>query len=170
MATEPPTLPLSSLVSASSPPAFDPPQLPPSRPQSRAAQPNRKSPRTDDEKLDLVTQYLREELYWNLGDLVRALAGAQGSVNTRRKATFAEAAYQDSNVLKTFLRDSTRQWTATSRKHIIEQLSIGGIYPDGQQTRVVHALPSQTHRIFGPLLALLDQALQNSPAMTPPCL
>jgi hypothetical protein len=74
-----------------------------------------------------VTQYLREELYWNLGDFVRALAGAQGSVNTRRKATFAEAAYQDSNVLKTFLGDWTRQWTATSRKHIIEQLSIGSI-------------------------------------------
>jgi hypothetical protein len=52
----------------------------------------RRSPRLDAEKLDMVCNYMRNEFRWGVADFVKALASADGSNNTRRKAAFAAAA------------------------------------------------------------------------------
>ena len=66
----------------------------------------RRSPRSDAEKLDMVCNYMRNELRWGVADFVKVLASAGGSNNTRQKAAFAAAAFKDSEVLKSYVGDA----------------------------------------------------------------
>jgi hypothetical protein len=85
---------------------------------------NRQSPRSDAEKLDLVFNYMRNELRWGASDFVKALASARGSSNTRRQAAFATAAYGDSEVLR-FYFDDADELRDGCRKSIIKMLDLG---------------------------------------------
>jgi hypothetical protein len=84
----------------------------------------RRSPRSDAEKLDMVFSYMRNELRWGVSDFIKALASAEGSNNTRRKAAFATAAYKDSEVLKSYFGDAN-QLLDGGRQSIIEALDLG---------------------------------------------
>ncbi|KAH7113631.1 hypothetical protein EDB81DRAFT_824890 [Dactylonectria macrodidyma] len=84
----------------------------------------RRSPRSDAEKLDIVCNFMRNELRWGVADLVTALASSEGSNNTRRKAAFVAAAYKDSEVLKSYFRDADQLW-GDGRQSIIEALDLG---------------------------------------------
>jgi hypothetical protein len=84
----------------------------------------RRSPRTDEEKLDLVCNYMRKELRWGIPDFVKALAEAGGPNNARRKAAFATAAYKDPDVVKTFFDDTNQLWDGV-RESVIEILDLG---------------------------------------------
>ena len=68
----------------------------------------RRSPRSDAEKLDTICNYMRKELRWGVSDFVKALASAEGSNNTRRKAAFAAVTYKDSVVLESYFGDADR--------------------------------------------------------------
>jgi hypothetical protein len=67
---------------------------------------------------------MRNELRWTISDFVKALASANGSTNTRRKAAFAAAAYQDSEVLRSCFDDADQLWDSR-RKSIIKTLDLG---------------------------------------------
>jgi hypothetical protein len=84
----------------------------------------RRSPRSDAEKLDMVCNYMRNEFRWGVADFVKALASADGSNNTRRKAAFAAAAYEDSEVLKSYFGVANRVQDG-ARQSIIEALDLG---------------------------------------------
>jgi hypothetical protein len=96
----------------------------------------RRSPRSDAEKLDMVCNYMRNEFRWGVSDFVKALASANGSSNTRRKAAFAVAAYEDSEVLRSCFGDSN-QLGDGGRQSIIEALDLG----NNELRREVERLP-----------------------------
>jgi hypothetical protein len=56
----------------------------------------------------MVFSYLRNELRWGISDFIKALASAEGSNNTRRKAAFAAVTYKDSEVLESYFGDADR--------------------------------------------------------------
>jgi hypothetical protein len=84
----------------------------------------RRSPRSDAEKLDIVCNFMRNELRWGVSDFVMALASSEGPNNSRRKAAFVAAAYQDSGILKSYLGDANQLW-GDGRQFIIETLDLG---------------------------------------------
>ena len=84
----------------------------------------RQSPRSDIEKLDMVCNYMRNEFRWGVSDFVKTLASAGGSNNTRRKAAFAAAAYEDLEVLRSYYDDANQLWDGR-RKSMIETLDLG---------------------------------------------
>ena len=67
---------------------------------------------------------MRNEFRWGVADFVKALASADGSNNTRRKAAFAAAAYEDSEVLKSYFGDAN-QVRDGGRQSVIEVLDLG---------------------------------------------
>jgi hypothetical protein len=84
----------------------------------------RRSPCSDAEKLDIVCNFMRNELRWSVSDFIKALASSEGSNNTRRKATFAATAYNDLDVLKSYLGKAD-QLLDGGRQSIIETLDLG---------------------------------------------
>ena len=84
----------------------------------------RRSPRSDAEKVDMVCNYMRQELRWSISDFDKALAFSTGPANTRRKAAFAAAAYKDSEVVKSYF-DNAGQLRDGCRQSIIETLDLG---------------------------------------------
>jgi len=117
------TSPLSSAISISSPPTLS---SPPPRPQPplSANTTRRRSPLSDVEKLDKVFECLRTDVYWSVSEFIRALAAAEGPVNTRRKTAFAAAAYTDSEVLGWYFEDEDQLWDSV-RRSIIQALDLG---------------------------------------------
>src|SRR5579871_808360 len=86
----------------------------------------RQSPCSDAEKLDMVCNYMRNEFRWGVSDFVKALASSTGSNNTRRKAAFSAAAYEDLEVLRSYFEfEDTEQLWNSRRKSIIEILDLG---------------------------------------------
>jgi len=86
----------------------------------------RQPPRSDIEKLDMVCNYMRNEFRWGVSDFVKALASSTGSNNTRRKAAFSAAAYEDLEVLRSYFEfEDTEQLWNSRRKSIIEILDLG---------------------------------------------
>jgi hypothetical protein len=67
---------------------------------------------------------MRNEFRWGVSDFVKALASSTGSNNTRRKATFSAAAYEDLEVLRSYFDDTDQLWDSR-RKSIIEILNLG---------------------------------------------
>src|SRR6266480_1721240 len=84
----------------------------------------RRSARSDAEKLDMVYNYMQNELRWGVADFVKVLASAGGSNNTRQKAAFAAAAFKDSEVLKSYFSNANQIWDG-GRQAIIETLDLG---------------------------------------------
>jgi hypothetical protein len=68
---------------------------------------------------------MRKELRWGVSDFIKALASAEGSNNTRRKAAFAAAAYKDPEVLKSYFGKANQLCDDGSRQSIIETLDLG---------------------------------------------
>ena len=67
---------------------------------------------------------MRNECRWGVSDFVTALASSKGPNNTRRKASFAVAAYRDPEVLKAYF-DGRNQLRDDGRQSIIETLDLG---------------------------------------------
>ena len=76
-----PTSPLSSLPAMSSPPTFDNPDT------YLGA---RQSARSNDEKLELAIKYMREDLYFSIGDFIRALSTSKCAASGKRRAAFSK--------------------------------------------------------------------------------
>ncbi|KAJ3454502.1 hypothetical protein MRS44_013102 [Fusarium solani] len=115
---EPPTSPLSSLPAMSSPPAF--------------VEPNtsaRQSARSNDEKLELAIKYMRDDLYFSIGDFVKALSTAKGAASGKRRAAFSKAAYEDPAVLKIYMgdNDSADDSQVCARYRLISHLDVGRV-------------------------------------------
>ena len=84
----------------------------------------RRLPRSDAEKLDMVCNYMRNELRWGVSDFIKALASSKGSNNTRRKSAFVAAAYKDQEVLKSYFGDTDQLWDG-ARQSMIVTLDLG---------------------------------------------
>jgi hypothetical protein len=72
----------------------------------------------------MVCNYMRNEFRWGVSDFVKALASSTGSNNTRRRAAFSTAAYEDLEVLSSYFDDTDQLWDSR-RKSIIEILDLG---------------------------------------------
>jgi hypothetical protein len=59
--------------------------------------------RTNDERLDLLFNFLRNEVQWTLKDLFQALCSSKNPKNRRRQRAFADAAYNTPEVLTFYL-------------------------------------------------------------------
>jgi hypothetical protein len=103
-----------TLIGSTSAPSLEPP----------VNNTRRRSPRSDVEKLDMVCNFMRNELRWGVSDFIKALASSEGSNNTRRKAAFAATAYNDSEVLMSYLGEAD-QLLDGGRRSIIETLDLG---------------------------------------------
>ena len=120
-----PTSPLSSLGSASSPTLSVESSPKPSSSQLNSNA--RRKKRESAEKLDLMWQYMRDDLNWSIGDFVRALATSGGQSNTQRRAAFAKATFQDATVLDAYVGRPENSTIASSRGYLIQYLNIGAI-------------------------------------------
>jgi hypothetical protein len=85
---------------------------------------SRKPTRSNDEKLDLAFNFLRDELGWGVSNFVTAMAASEAPHSTRRKDAFVKAAYENPEVLQSFLIDGKQRWGGC-RKPIIDALDLG---------------------------------------------
>ncbi|RSL76460.1 hypothetical protein CDV31_017374 [Fusarium ambrosium] len=102
----------------SSPPAFVEPDIS-----------VRQSARSNDEKLELAIKYMRDDLYFSIGDFVKALSTAKGAASGKRRAAFSKAAYEDPAVLKIYMGDidSVDDRQVCARHRIISHLDVGRV-------------------------------------------
>jgi hypothetical protein len=113
-----PTSPLSSLPAMSSPPTFDNPDTS-----------VRQSARSNDEKLELAIKYMREDLYFSIGDFIRALSTSKCAASGKRRAAFSNAAYEDPAVLKIYMGDKEflDERQAHARSLLVRHLDVGRV-------------------------------------------
>ena len=84
---------------------------------SQSSAPSQRKPysarRTSDERLDLLFNFLRNEVQWTLRDLFQALCTSTSPKNRRRQKALAEAAYNTPEVLAFYLvpSNATNQTT-----------------------------------------------------------
>ena len=82
---------------------------------------------SNDEKLQLAVKNMREDLYFNIGDFVRALSTAKSAASGKRRAAFSKAAYEHPAVLKIYMGDKElvddRQ--ACVRSLLVRHLDVG---------------------------------------------
>jgi hypothetical protein len=92
----------------------------------------------------MVCNYMRSEFRWGVSDFVKALASSTGSSNTRRKAAFSAAAYEDLEVLKSYFGDTDQLWDS-HRKSIIEMLDLGKNVLRKEVERLASIVPFNKH-------------------------
>ncbi len=156
------TSPLSSAISISSPPTFSSPPPPPQPPPSVNTT-RRRSPLSDAEKLDKIFECLRTDVYWSVSEFLRALAAAEGPVNTRRKTAFAAAAYTDSEVLGLYFEDEDQPWNGV-RHSVIQALDLG----NKELRKEVLQLAEHLYRLPDPLGSLSPfEGCQTAPTRAP---
>ncbi|EFZ03311.1 hypothetical protein X797_012230 [Metarhizium robertsii] len=102
----------------SSPPAFDNPDTS-----------VRQSARSNDEKLELAVKYMREDLYFSIGDFIRALSTSKCAASGKRRAAFSNAAYEDPAVLKIYMGDKelVDERQAHARSLLVRHLDAGRV-------------------------------------------
>ncbi|KAL6408081.1 hypothetical protein AUP68_08454 [Ilyonectria robusta] len=89
----------------------------------------RQSARSNDEKLELAIKYMRDDLYFSIGDFVKALSTAKGAASGKRRAAFSKAAYEDPAVLKIYMgdNDSVDDKQACVRHLLVSHLDVGRV-------------------------------------------
>jgi hypothetical protein len=84
-----PTSPLSSLPATSSPPALE----------IRDDHATRRPARTDEEKLELVSEYMRNELRWGITEYLKSVMESSKAGSPNQRVAFARFAYEDPKAL-----------------------------------------------------------------------
>ena len=112
-----PTSPLSSLPATSSPPALE----------IRDDHATRRPARTDEEKLELVSEYMRNELRWGITEYLKSVMESSKAGSPNQRVAFARFAYEDPKALQFYLgsEESITVKQRCSREHIMRHTKCG---------------------------------------------
>jgi hypothetical protein len=114
---EPPMSPLSSLSAMSSPPALE----------ILDDDLTRRPTRTDEEKLELVSEYMRSELRWGITEYLKSVMESSSTGGHSRRNAFTKFAYKDPMALQFYLgtEESMTVNQRRSREHIMKHTKSG---------------------------------------------
>jgi hypothetical protein len=87
----------------------------------------RRSARTDEEKLELVSEYMRNELRWGITEYLKLVMESSSTGGRNRRIAFTKFAYQDPKALQFYLgtEESMTVNERRSREHIMKHTKSG---------------------------------------------